>query len=101
MRPFDRLVDRRLPELDRLHEKRRGACHLAAVPGTPGVVERVFERGRALAPAARIDRRLAQQVPRPRYPEVVTEGLEGRNRLLRDARDLVPGRLRVREDPEE
>src|ERR671919_645180 len=61
MRPFDRLVDRRRPELDRLHEKRRGACHLAAVPGPPGVVERVFERGRTLAPAARIDRRLAQR----------------------------------------
>ena len=61
----------------------------------------MFERGRAFAPEARIDRRFAQQVPRPGDAAVVTEGLEGRNRLLRDACDLLGRRVRVREDPEE
>ena len=101
MCPVDRGVDRRRPELDRLHQRPRGAGRFASVPCTPGVLERVFERGRALAPAARVDRRLAQEVPRPRDAAVVAERLEGRNRLLRDARDLLRRRFRVREDPEE
>jgi hypothetical protein len=40
-------------------------------------------------------------VPRPRNAAVVTERLESRNRLLRDARDLLRGRVGVGEDPEE
>src|SRR6266576_5906535 len=101
MCPVDRAIDRGRPELNRLHQGPRGAGRLASVACTPGVFERVFECGRALAPAARLDRRLAQEVPRPRNAAVVAERLEGRNRLLRDARDLLRRRFRVREDPEE
>jgi hypothetical protein len=61
----------------------------------------VFERSSTLAPAARVDRRLAQQVPCFRHAAVVAERLEGRNRLLGDACDLFRRRFRVREDPEE
>ena len=84
MCPVDRGVDRRRPELDRLHQRRCGAGRFASVPCTPGMLERVFERGRALAPEARVDRRLAQEVPRPRDAAVVAERLERRNRLLGD-----------------
>ena len=73
----------------------------AIVPCTPGVLERVLECGGALAPAARGDRRLAQQVPRLRHAAVVAERFESRNRLLGDARDLLGRRVRVGEDPEE
>jgi hypothetical protein len=37
------------------------------------MLERVFERRRAFAPEARIDRRFAQEVPCPRDATVVTE----------------------------
>ena len=65
------------------------------------MLESVFERLGALAPETRVDRRLAQEVPRPCEAAVVTERFERRNRLLRDARDLLCRSFRVREDPEE
>ena len=65
------------------------------------MLERVFECGSALAPATSLDRRLAQEVPCLRHPGVVAKCLESRNRLLSDPCDLLRGRLRVREDPEE
>src|SRR5256885_938827 len=61
MCPVDRVVDRCRTELDCLHQRRRGACRFASVPCPPGMLERVFECGSALAPAASLDRPLAQR----------------------------------------
>src|SRR6478672_4623312 len=101
MCPVDRRVDRGRSELDRLHQRPCGTGRFASVPCKPRMLDSVFERLRALAPETRVNRRLAQEVPRPCEAAVVTERLELRNRLRRDARDLLGRGFRVREDPEE